>query len=427
MTKKSIETVVSVVVFFAAMIGAPAYFVFTTGGAKILLHQAFDRYVSRDHVSWSDFQGTLWRGFTVKDLELQDVHGVGDGGVIRIQECAVRMKALRLKAIEADFHNARLLSLHDEPVVAEGRLRDGQISANVYALTFDLQRIKDFFPAFRHLSAVRGSLKDIDLVVEGTRDDIHIRGRSVIEKWRYATYLLQNCELNQDLRLVRTGGRWHVYGKVTIVSGDFLTPRIKIKLGPSRIEFSGDPERPSFDITGQSKVSRTKIDIVVRGTRDKPEVILSSDSGLPQEQLLLMLTTGKRWNSMNNTIFQKGMTPEIATDFVDYFLFGGSGKSLSQYLGLSNLSVSYDQEKRGVSVSKDVTERLGVGYGVKMETPQNEPATVKQQVTGEYDITDRVTIGIQKEVAASADPKVNGEISDKPVDDRVYMKYKTKF
>ena len=427
MKNKFIEFIVAIVLLLIVLVGALGYLVFTTGGAAILFHQALDRYVSRDNFSWRDFQGNLWSGFVVKDLELQDLRGIGQGSVIRIQELAVRVKALGVSGVEADFRNARLLSLRDEPIVSEGRLRQGQISANVYARTFDLLRIKDFFPAFRHLSVVKGSLRDVDLVVEGTPNDIHIRGRSIVEKWRYATYLLENCGLNKDLRLVRTSGRWQVYGKVTIVAGDFLMPRVKIKLGPSRIDFNGDPEQPSFNITGQARVARTKIDIVIRGTRAKPEVFLSSDSALPQAQLLLMLTTGKRWKSVNNASFQKKMTPEVAADFVDYFLFGGSGKSLSQYLGLSDLSISFDQQKRGVSVSKDVTDRLGVGYGVQMDTLQNEPIMVKQQVTGEYDITDRVMVGVQKEVAASADLKSKGQTPEKPVDDRVYMKYKTKF
>jgi hypothetical protein len=62
-----------------------------------------------------------------------------------------------------------------------------------------------------------------------------------------------------------------------------------------------------------------------------------------------------------------------------------------------------------------------------METPQHESARVKQQVTGEYDITDKVIVGVQKEMTASSESRVKGQSSDKPVDDRVYMKYKTKF
>ncbi len=427
MKKKFIKTVIVIVLFLGVLVGSLGYLVCTTGGAEILFDQALDRYLSRDNFGWGEFQGSLWHGFVVRDLQLQDVRGVGHKGVIRIQQLAIRVKASGLSGVEADFRNARLLSPRDEPIVADGRFRYGQFSANVYARTFDLLRIKDFFPAFRHLSVVKGSLKDVDLVVEGTQSDIHVRGRSVIEKWRYATYLLENCELNKDLRLTRTAQGWQVYGKVLIVSGDFLTPHVKVKLAPSRIEFNGDLQRPSFDIKGQARVARTKIDIVIRGTRDKPEVLVSSDSALPQEQLLLMLTTGRRWNSVNNAAFQKKMSPDVAADFVDYFIFGGSGKSLSQYLGLSGLSVSFDQQKRGVSVTKDVTNRFGVGYGVHMETPEHEPAMVKQQVTGEYDITDQVIVGVQKEMAASADPKSKGQVPEKSLDDRVYMKYKTKF
>lgn len=415
------------VIFMMGIGGAAGYLLATENGAVFLLTQISDHYAGPGNYSWSRLQGTLWKGLAARDLEIRDIPGMEQESVLRIQELSLSVSMSGVPGLEAEFHNARLLSPHDDPLVFEGRWHDGQISGNIYARGLNLLRIRDIFPAFRRLSVIRGSLKDIDLVLTGDPDDLRLQGRLWVDQWRYASYLLEDCEVEPDLKVSRSGGEWQVNGRIMIVAGDFLTPRVKIRLAAGRIDLYGDPARPSFDIRGYTRVARTQITIVIRGTREEPQVILSSEPPLPQEQLLLMLTTGKKWKSIAQPSFQRGMTTEVAADFVDYFIFGGSGRRLSQYLGLSDLSVTLDERSRGVTVSKDVTERLGIGYGVQMETPPDEPAIFRQKMTGEYDVTGRVTVGVQKEIAAPADPKVTDPVADQPIDDRVYMKYRAAF
>ena len=185
---------------------------------------------------------------------------------------------------------------------------------------------------------------------------------------------------------------------------------------------------PQLDIKGEATVARTHIQITVKGTRKDPKVQLVSDPPLSNEQLILMLTTGKRWDSLNTATMTRKMTPELTGDFVDYFFFGGSGLHIAELFGLSGISYSLDATKQGVMFNKDLSDRLGLGYGVELSTAnQQGQKEITQKVESEYRVTDNVTVSAQKEVLPAQEHGAADLRPRRIPDDRVYLKFRTQF
>jgi hypothetical protein len=210
-------------------------------------------------------------------------------------------------------------------------------------------------------------------------------------------------------------------------------------------------------------VARTLINIKVKGTRQSPKVELSSDAGYSQQQLLLMLATGQRLSLGDDTSGRSRMTPALASDFVDYLLFGGERGRFIRALGLSDISINANEKRQGfipatdfpggeplqksgvpaanawgVTFNKDVTDRLGVGYGVEMgDNPSSRQQDVTHRLEGEYQLTDKFVLGAQKEMkparVGGSSGSQNASAAGEPLssydipDDRVFLKFRSSF
>jgi hypothetical protein len=157
---------------------------------------------------------------------------------------------------------------------------------------------------------------------------------------------------------------------------------------------------------------------------------LTSDAPYPKEQLLLMLATGRSWSGMGSAVDTNKMTPQLTSDFVDYFLFGGSRGKVVEWLALSDVSLIAEERAQGVSLSKDVTDKFGVGYGVKVgarSADRTQPREVTQTLESDYRLTDRLTISAQKELRAARQPSGGVPDSADMPDDRIFLRYRSQF
>lgn len=214
---------------------------------------------------------------------------------------------------------------------------------------------------------------------------------------------------------------------------------LRVELKPSRLTFTGRPAKPGLDIKAVTRTARTRINIEVRGTRDEPKVSLTSEPPYSKGQLLLMLATGRRWSGVQETMGQDKKNPELAVNFADYLLFGGSRSKFIRLLGLSDVSIQADAKKQGVSVSKDLTQKLDVGYGVEMATDVGRQHEITQRLQSEYQLTDKVMFGVQKEFKPLAPTSAGKDVTEtsgaeteassyhEAPDDRVYLKYRSSF
>jgi len=100
--------------------------------------------------------------------------------------------------------------------------------------------------------------------------------------------------IRPDLQLTGTGEIPLLVGKVLVESTRIYLPagRIQLETGLVRFEKT-DPDRPRLDLIGTSTMLGYDITAVIDGPYDEPVITLSSIPPLPDEELLMLLLTGK--------------------------------------------------------------------------------------------------------------------------------------
>ncbi len=412
---------------FTLLAIAAAFILLTPQGAGFMLHHVTARVMGPGHVVYERLEGSLIRGVEVFNMEVRRPLIFRQGSLVRIQELHMRLARFSIDGLEVSLINARVLDPKADAVVVNGDFSGGHYALNLYTSSLELDVLRQIIRQFRNPPVLQGELQALDLVMSGDLVRPVLKGSFVIGHIPAHGFLLRDAPVDCDLYFTRSGGLWGTYGKMFIHGAWLQAPRSVVRLGECRLIFDGDPRNPQLDIHGVATVARTRITLTVKGTRRDPRVELVSDPSLPQEQLMLMLTTGKRWDSLSGFNSNYKMTPELAGDFVDYFFFGGAGLKVAKFLGLSGISYKIDGATQGVTVNKDLSERLGVGYGVVVGTtgPQGG-REVTQKVESEYRVTDNVTLSAQKEVFTAQRSMASGQPRRIP-DDRVYLRYRRQF
>ncbi|MBF0594588.1 MAG: translocation/assembly module TamB domain-containing protein [Candidatus Omnitrophica bacterium] len=425
--------------------GFAAWLVFTPWGAKSVVRELARRTLGARTVSWEKLEGSLVGGIQVDQLEVRVIPFLPEASFLRVQSLSIRISRFSLDGVDIRVVNARLFQLQEEPIFLNGQLRGWEVSGNAFTRSLELGNVRDVLVQFFEIPPFKGTLRDIDLFVSGRVDRPDVRGHFFVEKILQNDFLLQEVNARADLHFTRGSPRWETRGKLFLDSGNLKSSVALIELKPSILTFTGRPSRPELDIHATSKIARTLINISVKGARQAPEVVLSSEPSYPKQQLLLMLATGKRWSGIVEGASEKSrMSPVLASNFVDYLLFGGDRVKIIRAIGLSDISFNADDKKQGVTFSKDVTDRLGIGYGVEVGTTAQRQRDLTQRVEGEYQLTDKVILGAQKEMRfsregstaagqnntpmASGDVNEPSRISSRDIpDDRVFLKYRLSF
>ncbi len=418
--------------------GFVAWLGFTPWGAKTVVRELARRTLGARTVSWAALEGSLIGGIKADQLEVRIIPYLPESSFLRVQSLSIRFNRFSLEGLDIGVVNGRLFHPGDDPVVFNARLYGKEVAGNVYTRGLDLGNVRGVLTKFFEVPPFKGALRDIDLFVGGTLDRPAVSGHFFIERIMQNEFILQDVEARADLHFIRGSPRWETHGKLFLDSGYLRSPAVRIELKPSVLTFTGYPSKPELDIRASSKVARTLIDISVKGTRQAPEVLLTSDPSCPKEQLLLMLATGKRWSGVVEGSSDKArMSPALTSNFVDYLLFGGDRVRIIRAMGLSDISFNADDKKQGVTISKDLTERLGIGYGVAVGTNTQSQRELTQRLEGEYQLTSHLLFGAQKEVKPARSSGALGSASDSaagmkisPVDlpdDRVFLKYRSSF
>jgi hypothetical protein len=426
---RSLRIAASLLAAFVTVIAVGiAFILFTAWGAELIIRPAASRVLGPGNVVYERMEGSLIRGVHVFHMEIRRPLIFREGSIIRVQEFGMRLVRFSIDGLQLSVINARVIDPTADPVIINGDLQAGQYDLNVYSASLDLGALRRVIKKFRNPPQLQGELKDLDLVLNGTFIRPVLQGTFTVDHIPQNGFVLHDAPVKCDLYFERSGGLWVPYGRLIIMRGWLQAPHALVRLGESRIVFAGDVRDPEVDIKGEAMIARTRIEIMVKGTRKDPKVHLVSDPPLSEEQLVLMLTTGKRWDSLNTPMLTRKMTPEMTGDFVDYFFFGGSGLYLAKLFGLSGISYKLDATKQGVTFNKDISDRLGVGYGVEVSaaTPETQKE-ITQKIESEYRLTDNVTVSAQKEVLPQR-AHSNAEAQPRRIpDDRVYLKYKTRF
>ena len=351
------------------------------------------KYVQPENLKIGRVRGNLANGAWFEDVELKNIQGLPDGSVLRAKsvqlrllsgieiddleaagippsECVVQIQKLILTppyGRNVRWQNGRIHLPHSDPVLFYGSWTSRGPDIQVYARKVDVADILKFFPEIKAFRRVTGAAEEIHLFITGEARRPIFRGNLNAAKISYNKFSLSDARAAFSLRPQAESGKISLLGKV-LVKGGTLSARksnARIDLLSSVLLFKGDPSLPTFDLRGRSLVEDAEISIELRGTTDKPELTLTSDPPMSREQLLIMLATGRGWAGTREALQEGRVSVDIAKEFIDYFVLGGSGTRLAQALGIRDISLEYTEEMRGVEVKKDLLPNVDAIYGVE--------------------------------------------------------------
>ncbi len=414
--------------FLGLVIGVGYFLLYTTAGAALLVRSALSWGFDSAEVRFRNAKGAIIRPLTFYDVEIRNLEGLPAGTKLRIQQLKISDFLFHLEKSRAEIRNARLIFPKAEyPVVLWGGYRDLSFDVNVYSKNIGVRDMLDLFAEGSDVRNVSGLILDMDSFLKGSWRRPQVRGSFFIDRFLYKEFSLSGCPVSFDVKIEEIKEHPKAYGEVIFQGGAITSRRAKVVLEGGKMIFSGNPKTPALHFRGRSEIEGVKINITLKGTMKKPELILSSDPPVSQENLLLMLMTGKRWG-VTDTVVSEGKIPiDIARDFVDYFVFSGMGESLSKRLGVDGVSLTYSSGSNELGVSKTIADKVEIHYGIEKPTGSDmEKQTETHKVGAEVKITDKVSIEAEGQVH-QPDPKALVTAQQEQKDGKVMLKYKKKF
>ncbi|MBF0253317.1 MAG: translocation/assembly module TamB domain-containing protein, partial [Candidatus Omnitrophica bacterium] len=302
---------------------------------------------------------------------------------------------------------------------------NGEVDVSVYANESGVASMLDFFAETSALKRIIGTFKDVDIDIKGSFLDPEIQGSFFVTKLSMNKFLMTNCMGKLDLKLTDIKDNIKINGDIALENGQISGPKTAIiNLGESKIIFTGSHEKPSLELRGTALVEDVNISILLKGTFEKPDLKITSKPVIDQDRILLMLATNKTWKSAVTAVNEQELSTDIAKDFLDYFIFSGTGNKMAEKYGIRDILVSYDGSSAGIGAKKDITANTAITYSVAKGLKETNPQ-MSQKVGAEYAITTNVMISGEKEIKMNnaADQTQNDQKSD----DNVMLKFKKDF
>jgi hypothetical protein len=195
-----------------------------------------------------------------------------------------------------------------------------------------------------------------------------------------------------NLRLTGTGEIPVLAGRIFVDPTRVTVPAGRIMIDSGVITFpENDPDRPTFDMSGQSTLAGYDISLLFQGTADEPTITLSSDPPLADDELLLLVLTGRRPLSSQDKDKEKRAM---------------AGMNTAVYLGKGLLAKWFGGENG--ENEESVLERFELDFGRQLSKAGEE--TVEAQfrlleglflpgdrlfLTSEKDVYDNFNVGVK--------------------------------
>jgi hypothetical protein len=398
---------------------------FSPEGVKTLVKLYLYEFAHIKSVAIHKVEGNIVKGVRANDIQLSGIPGIDPKIIVKIQEASVSLPDFNFARAQVKVINGRIELPTGTPLIFQGTYKNKTVDANIYASSIDLQSTVGLFPDAGILKNLSGLVINPDIYIKGSWLENRISGKGIVEKAAFNNFTLVDCPVNFDGTLKKPKDKFTVEGRIVLGQGIFSIKKTGITIQSAKIIYSGDPKKPSFDAKGDTLIGDTKINIVYKGTLDKPDLRLTSEPSLPQDALLIMLVTGEPWKGMGSSIERGQLSPDLARDFLDYVLLGGSGSKLAKKLGISDISFKYDAESKGIKATTSVTDKIGIIYGIEQNKPDGKPETTQYDIGAELKVTDSISLSGETQinqknlqVPQSEEPKAN---------DKILLKYKTKF
>lgn len=358
-------------------------------------------------------------------LLVTGLKGLPEKSELKIQNIYVKAHTFAIDGLEVYATNARLKMPVSDPVVVNGSFIEETLNAEVYSASVDISEIAGYFPKNPHTRYLHGEVKQLDTHINGHYAAPVVTGSMMIEDADNRQVKIKESPVQFDLRFKDLSSSPQMSGVIAISSGKVISGHSSIQLEPSKLYYSGNPENPRLDLNGETMISKVNIRIGIKGMLAEPDIKLSSEPAMTQQELIVMLATGKKWEGFSESISTGTVSPALTKDFVEFMFLGGTGNKVAERFGLTNFSVNVGPDSRGVGASKQLAEGVEVNYELQRSTDINATNTGTTQTLGsEIRVTNRVTLNLNKEFKNSD----GTELDEKEIERaEIMLKYKKKF
>jgi hypothetical protein len=404
------------------------YLTHTSQGARWLFDNFAGRYLGAKTVKYRGFDGTIAQGIHLSNVRIEDLNKFTTRSLVLIQQLDLAVPDLDITKISIKIRNGRIKFPLSDPIGFYGSFADGFLKFNVYCGIIDVREIVTVVKSDLSLHNLKGTAKKASMVITGPYTQPILNGEFLLEDFRYLGFSLAQLPATFRYTLDRDDRGLQWKGDLSVPSGVVTSRLTKIDLKPSRLIFTGPFKNPGLDINGSSKVNQTLINVSLGGTKQKPELNVTSNPPKSRNVILVMLATGQELVLPDNADTNHPFAGSDR-DFVEYFTFASEGQS-SEAVGLTNFSVNMQDDAKWLGIKKKVTDQLKVGINLQETRAVSAGGNtdVTRTIGGEVQVADHITLGVDKKVTQIVDPAKNqstSEQKDSGVD--VTIKYKKSF
>ena len=425
--KKTIYLFIYTFAIFSVLIGSIVYYLaFTHKGSNFIARSILTGYVETEDVDIKKTSGNLSEALVYQDIEFHDLKWLPKGNLLKIQRLEISVSSFSLQGLNIKIQNGRLTFSGSEAILFYGDYQNGVLNVSAYTNNIGIRDTLDLFAETAALKKISGSLEGVDINIKGSFLEPEIQGSFLVEKLSRDKFSMTNCPGKLNLKLADIKDNLKIKGEILLEKALISGPKTAlINIRESKLLFTGDPKTPTLDLRGTSAVEDVKINILLKGTFAEPDLKLTSSPAMDQDRLLLMLATNKSWQSVETAVIKQELSVDIAKDFLDYFIFSGSGSKMAERFGIRNISVKYDGTTTGIGATKDISSKTAVSYSIEQQQEKEKEPSMSHKVGTEYKITENISIAGEKEIKQNS---ATEQAQDKQkTDDKVILKFKKDF
>jgi hypothetical protein len=427
MLKKIRRTLIIIILLAGTLIFGALGFALTTRGSAWIFKNIPKYLDHASNVDWAQKSGSFIQGLRFKDVLIENIQGFPQPNNLFLQELSVDLNGLTVNDLAIEIFNGKLTLPESTPILLHGKLQNAMLDFNLYTESLLLHEIKTLFPE-ASLSQMTAEAEAVDIYLKGSLEEPLVEGAFFLISLRKSSFKLAEAPVDFQLKLTQAGKPGTLYGSVTLQKGRLQGPRTAlVTLRESQIFFDGHPQNPRFRIKGNSRIENVDIAVTLEGTRNQPDLRVSSSPSLPQPQLLLALATNKTWEDTTDQIRQGAVSADTVKEFIDYFAFAGSGQTLAQRLGFKNISVTYEDQTKGLSVTRELSDHIDATYTIEQTRQEDGPVSTDQKIGGQIRVNDNLSIGASKEIPDPAQQNPAEEPKKQPSEEKVFIEFKKSF
>lgn len=414
---------VTTIVLCGLVVLSLRWLLLTRRGASFVVRRVMEDVIGATDYTIAGMEGFLGGHLVLRDLEISRFKGrLPRDFIARISKIDVFFSAPFPKGLNVEIHNGRLILPDSGSIILDGLLQDGVFEGDIFGRDIYLGDVYRFVSGVKELADLHGRVSRLECHLKVSAQRFAVEGKAHVAEIRGSRFFLQNCPLGFQWEYSRSSGPW---ASVNIYGGQLGLPHAAVFLKPGRIVLADGPRDVRLDLRGFAQVDNVSISIRLKGTLKEPKLRLDSDPSLSRERLLVMLLTGKSWRSAEESLSQGRVSADLIKDTIDFLFFGGKVNDLARPLGVSDIHLEIDQQKKGFGLGTRITTRARLNYTVAQEDNRQGNVSITQKAGVIYQVADHLSVEGERQMRFHESVTNTTQLPE--TNDAVFLKYKQNF